>query len=336
MVNLAPNAVFTVDETPFCLWDWRLGHKNLEFLDQIDADYYRFQAEAFGELLESANGKRAAISLRIAYHHGLETLFSLLCATAQAPHAVIGWLLRCRPGDLRAVVGKIQRQENLTNLFTSDSISWSTLSEIINNFGGLGAERQDELRRDFASLWQRFAADLLSEDNRIEYNAMKHGMRVSQGGFSLWVGLEPSFGVAPPPEEMKPVGSSKYGTSVFVAERIEDSKRGSSPHFRLNRKSYNWLAESTVVALQLLSMSIQNIVGYLRVQNGAPPTSVKMTWPSDSDAFSLPWQKVPGVLTFSMNETVAEEHVVLLSRKDLKRRLDEARTKRRSGRPTDR
>ena len=77
---------FAVSDVPYCVWDPELRRTNLEFIEEIDPAYYEYIAGINKEALQDDDGAQyAAMAIRIAYFHGLETLFALLCACAQAP-----------------------------------------------------------------------------------------------------------------------------------------------------------------------------------------------------------------------------------------------------------
>lgn len=84
---------FVVDETPYCFWDSDISDKNINYLNWIDCDYYKYVAKIHSESLESEDKHRAAIALRAAYIQGLEVLFALLCTAVQSPNCVFGWML---------------------------------------------------------------------------------------------------------------------------------------------------------------------------------------------------------------------------------------------------
>jgi hypothetical protein len=74
---------FVVNETPYCIWDMNINQTDLDFLNMIDPHYFQHVAMVNGELLEGESSHYAAITLRTAYSHALETFFALLCATIQ-------------------------------------------------------------------------------------------------------------------------------------------------------------------------------------------------------------------------------------------------------------
>jgi hypothetical protein len=104
---------FAVDEEPYCLWDWELRKLNRQFLDSLDPQYFEHVANMNGQLLEGEENQYAATALRIAYSHGLESLFALLSATVQAPDCITGWFLRYRNRDLFNVMRKISNRERV-------------------------------------------------------------------------------------------------------------------------------------------------------------------------------------------------------------------------------
>ena len=80
--------VFAVADTPFCCWDHDHVERNVRFLSGVDTEHYWRLAEILAEHLEGAGAGTASIALRAAYHQGVETLFSMLGAYAQAPECL--------------------------------------------------------------------------------------------------------------------------------------------------------------------------------------------------------------------------------------------------------
>lgn len=81
-------SMFVVDETPYCLWDWELDKRNLDFLDQIDHEYFKYIVEAHFPNIGGDNSQRAAIVLKTTYHQALET-FLLYCLQPFKPQVVL-------------------------------------------------------------------------------------------------------------------------------------------------------------------------------------------------------------------------------------------------------
>ena len=93
--------VFAVGSKVYCCWEHDLPRRNDKFLSSIDCEYFRYIAQLHLDQIEGENKQRAAVALRSAYHHGLETFFSLVGALCQAPGAVPAWIPKCNNTVLR-------------------------------------------------------------------------------------------------------------------------------------------------------------------------------------------------------------------------------------------
>ncbi len=299
------NVVFSVNDDPFCIWDVSLAERNLEYLEQFDCKYFEYLAiTGLNGLEDEHHQKHAALLMRQGLYHGLETLFSMLGALIQAPDCVYGWVLKCNPGDVRRIVQRInQGDDSLPRKLVMNNISWKELSYAI--FAHSNSD-EGEVKRNadnFCGLWQRLAAHYLKEENIAEYNGIKHGFRIRPGGFGLRVGLEPEYGVPPPPEAMKTIGYSKFGSSFLTLEKVPvDEKQNRS--YRSRKMSLNWSTEQVALLLQLVSMSLENVIAALKIVNDMPPSDVQFFRPIESDAFEKPWQVSIGVTSATMDYSI--------------------------------
>ncbi len=283
-------AVFMVDNEPYCLWsDKDIKNDTLEFLDNIDPKYFEYQASTNLKKLSTKKYKQnAALAIRTAYSHGLETLFSLLCATIQSPYCVPAWLLLCSNKQLYSVVEKIHNRKDIALLVKPDRVDWQGISSAIHSPLVLqDKEKEKTIKTHFGELWSRWASDYLGNIFRKEYNSIKHGFRVKAGGFSFAIGAEETPGVHAPQGNMRLIGKSEFGSSFFDYIPINESK----PHIQLRRNSTNWDPEDMAWGLQLISISISNIVSFLKVVNEVDPTKVKFNWPRETETFREPWKR---------------------------------------------
>ncbi|MGH3144953.1 MAG: hypothetical protein ACRDTR_04035, partial [Rubrobacter sp.] len=103
---------FAVNEKARCYWDTDLQGKNAEFIRGIDPRYFRYLATTHGQNLDGSPEERAhaAMAVRSAYHHGVETLLALLFAGLQAPDCVVGWMQEYAMGDLRELADSVGGQ----------------------------------------------------------------------------------------------------------------------------------------------------------------------------------------------------------------------------------
>lgn len=279
---------FVVNDKPFCLWDTDIQSLTLEFLESIDPTYYEFIADSHLEAAIEEKSKFASLVIRTAYSQGLETLFALIAATAQAPHCVPAWINSYQNKDLYSVVEKISNNQPLLSALKEEHLSWPKLSEIIlSGFQIEDKEKEASIKDGFGKLWTRFAKDFLDQGFSGEYNSIKHGLRIRPGGFHLSIGVEDKPGVPAPKERMQLMGSSEFGSSYFVSEKMVDK----SYHVRLRRRHRNWDPEDFSWGLHLISMSLSNIISFLRMLNGVSPEEVRFQWPSDMSAFSEPWKR---------------------------------------------
>lgn len=313
--------VFAVAEDTYCCWDQELPQHNASFLATLDGDYFTYLANVHLSELEGENRQRAAVSLRTAYHHGVETLFSLLGAMAQAPDAVPAWLPRCLTPNLREVVQCLSSGRPLLTQRGRQSLRFEDLAAITHQYCWVTETPPNSTASRFATLWRRLAHELLDERNVFEYNSIKHGFRVGAGGFTLRIGEEVEYGVRAPEANMHTVGSSPFGTRFFVPLPLR-SDGESKFHFILKHSSLNWRAEAMAQRLQLIAFSIKNVVGCLRCMVGAPPDTIQFFRPEDPQAFEAAWQWSVGMFASDFSSTFAADEIVFDSRAALLSELE--------------
>ena len=289
---------FLVGKRPFCIWSDDLDEANRVLLRSLDADYFTFQGRQLARSLETDDAQRAAVALRSAYSHALETFFALLFAAIQAPDCVPAWLALYQPAELVALVDMVQRYDmpkSKLRIAKKDwDVRWSGIAATLMPVGGEFQDASQAIRRGFGRMWTFFANDFLNAQKRSEYNWIKHGMRVAPGGFVLRMGEEPALGVAPPEEAMHTIGRSKYGCTSFVPEAIANAPL----QLRYRMTSSNWNPNSHIAGLNALSVSVANLLVFLNAYNDYSDAG-EMTVPQDDAFYSSPWQSGVGVTTSS-------------------------------------
>lgn len=313
------NLIFTVNDEPYCIWEVSFSERNKEFLDGIDTQYFDYILNLH---LGSEDKKRASIGLRTALYHSLETLFSLLGAYIQAPLCPYAWLAKCSNKELRQLVANVGRRHNrLYNMLNIESVSWESVSKAVFQSYIPGTEKNVQTTKLFASLWHRLAQEFCDSNNIDEYNCIKHGFRVRSGGFALAVGLEHEYGVAPPENEMKIIGSSEHGSTFFKIETIGSAKKNRS--IRSKRTSVNWKFEKIALLVQLVAMSITNVVSALKIANGAKAGTCNFLRPKEDSDFDRPWTYLPGVTSCNMDFAINESEIISTTKEELKKKIDE-------------
>ncbi len=296
---------FAVDKTPYACWDWELKKKNLDFLKGIDAEYFRYIAEANAVNLDGDDKQRAALAIRLAYSQGLEVLFALLCSAIQAPQCVVGWMLSYKNSELECLISKINKGEKVFSRFKEQPIGWYSLAKYVHSYLSYEPEKLGWIHEGFGKLWSRFSREFTDEGISQEYNSAKHGLRTSLGGFFLRIGFEEKPGVLAPSKNMRPLGGSVFGTSYFRREKVGNTWL----NFRPRHQSRNWDPQNLIHKLVLLSMSIKNVASFLRILNGEQPEECEFTTPSTKEAFDQPWRRSVGITSTGMDTVLNPEHI---------------------------
>jgi len=313
--------VFAVDDQVFCCWEHDLAERNERFLSLIDGGYFNYVAQRHADQLEGKNRQSSAVALRAAYHHGLETFFSLLGALTQAPGAVPAWIPKSTNTSLRHLVESLRVGDMVLTQAGRQHVTIQALASLVHRYCWPDDSPAGFTGVRFGQAWIRFAKDFLDPHYIAEYNCIKHGFRVSSGGFVLSFGEEEEYGVIAPEENMHTLGASPFGTSFY--EEIPLLEDGSSKfHFRIRQRAINWRAEAMVQRLQLVAWSINNVVSALRCINGTEPHNVQFYRPEDPVAFENAWCWNVGVHTSNIDFVIDPSDFDLLPRTELRRELE--------------
>lgn len=202
--------VFAVWDDVFCCWAHNLVESNERFLTSIDGEYFNYVAHRHLDQIDGEERHRAAVPLRAAYHQGLETLFSLLGALAQASGAVPAWIPKCSNATLREIVDALRAGRTILTQDGPQPVSLSDLAALIHQFCWPDDQPAGATGERFGRLWNRFAHDFLDLHQVAEYNSLKHGFRVLPGGFFLRMGLEEEYGVRAPEANMQTIGGKSF------------------------------------------------------------------------------------------------------------------------------
>lgn len=296
---------FAVDDEPWCVWEWDLPERNLEFIEAISPDYFEHLAKVHIGQADGEDRRLAAVAIRLGYGQALEAFFALALATLQAPDCVPGWLSRYRLVQLHSLVRKVSAHEPVLTKLLLPEMSWDALANLVLCFRLESQERDRQVKDSYGTLWARLARDFSDEEQSHEYNCIKHGLRIRPGGFTLRVGQEEVPGVAASPDRMHPLGGSEFGCSMLKPEPIGQDRH----HFRLRRTSRNWQLENLAHGLVLIASSIRNLTSFLRIVNGVEPATVQFSWPQDLAVFKEPWKRSVGVTSFNLDTTVANTDI---------------------------
>jgi hypothetical protein len=302
---------FATHRTPHCVWDGDLAERSRRFLLSLDPGYFQYQAEVYRDrLLAKPDDVRAALSLRTAYLHGLESVVSLIGAILQAPRAIPGWILRCSTKDLIGLVREIDQGKVHYLEVKLPSCTWLDVSRFVHDVKGDDTERQ-AIVVGFAETWAGFARDFLSDELRAEYNSIKHGFRVRPGGFSMRVRPETTPGVAESETDWHVLGGSPYGTQFLRCESADKN------NFRLRDFAVNWSPANMIYGLFMIAASFRNLVARGLVLSGGEPGPGSMWSPPDGSWYSSPWKEGVPLRSSSVDFVFKMDEVTPMSRDEI-------------------
>lgn len=305
--------MFAINKTPYCVWEYDLRQRNLELLEGIDPNYFGYVAHTNLEKMNEENKHYAALSIRNTYSHITETFFSLLFAAIQAPDCVIGWLQKYKINQLRSLLKSINSYQKVLNKIDLKYYTWEEISTTINIFNHDNKNEKEEIQNCFGKLWRRISKEFLDKKSSREYNNIKHGFRIRPGGFNLAIGVQDSQGVPASPDKMKSLGGSKFGSTFFMPENINADKK----HFRVRRVSINWKPGLLVKKIDLLCLSLQNVLSFLKIVNGVSPENVIFSWPSDLKEFIEPWTKTSGTISINMDTSITKNDIEFFDKNEI-------------------
>jgi len=292
--------IFVVNNEPYCLWGLDLPERSREFLNGVDPGYFEFIHRLY---VDASDEKRASVALRLALHHALETFYSFMGAYIQAPECAYAWIGKCSTQDLRGLLEKIN--SGAKDIFTElklERVTWNAVATLIFSSYVPGTDRQTETIKRFSSLWSRMSRDFLDQTSIDEYNSLKHGFRVNSGGFTFAAGTEKQYGVAADDKDMTVLGHSDLGAKFFKISQLWPEKKSRS--VRSVRTNVNWSIENISMSLQLIGMSINNVVSALKIANGFSAAECKFERPVEDSDFNKCWGKSVGM------NSVTFDHVI--------------------------
>ena len=271
---------FVVDETPYCMWGADLQEQNQRLIDGVDPRFFNYLADTHVAGLEGPERQHAALAMRLAYAQAVETLFALLCAALQAPNCPLGWLLAYKNRELKRVVQHISSGSPVLSRSVTRPVTWHSISRDLHAFTHASAHEDARIKNLFADTWARLAREFTDDLAADEYNSIKHGFRAQTGGSSLQIrnsGVESDTSLN---------DRSEFGTRFFSVDRL--SSRGTN--FSAQNAMRNWAPVSLAVRMELIVLSIGNVVTYLRMRLGSIRDNARYQWPEDTEALRLAWE----------------------------------------------
>jgi hypothetical protein len=314
--------LFCVGNKPYCVWE--ANDSNKDAIRGIDPSYFSYLAATHTANLQGEHRSKAVAALSTSYYHGLETLFMLIFAALQAPRCVSGWLLKCWPQQLRELVadmsvGKFPRAVR----WKLQAGSWESVSKLMNGKLFAGLPEANEMVESFGVLWTRFARDYTEEYRIDEYNSFKHGFRIQVGVGPTVTIRQKADGSIPPPDQAKlPILQSDFGSSFCVEHELVDAHDPNlKHHFTIKYCHVNLQAEDLAKDLELLRISIHNVVAFLKMANGFPNGEISVASPDEKEVFKQSDAKSGNLARITFSPKISENDIEKLTKEEILRRL---------------
>lgn len=269
---------FCVIERPYVLWSGGLVSERERFLTSIDTGFYDrwvhllVQPPSDGDNDDSEEAERSDHSslIRLLWHHGIETLLMLVGAFMQAPGAPHAYFTKCKNEDVVELAASLVQEKPLRYVrLKYDHFTILGLLALIHE-GAPWAGGEQTLEH-FRLALVDMLMDYTMPQSRWEYNGIKHGLRARHGRFLVRVGIEETYGVAPPEESFGTLGYSESSSSFYVPKLISGAtKQQSRVNFALDNVAVPWSLDRVLCDLRIVSMLANNVVSALKRINGAP------------------------------------------------------------------
>lgn len=253
---------FMVHETPYYLIGDDIIKLNLRFLEDFQPEYfYETSKSLFSSIQNSDNrteNNYLASQIKTLYSQAVETFFAYLFGSLQAPLCIVGWLQLYRIKSLRKFVETINTNTRFPYFKISlKKYSWLQLSKQFNFFKHEDNQIHNKIINGYAEFWSKISEDITNEDKYIEYNQIKHGFRITPGGFSLFIQKEGKNN-----NPIIPLGSSKFGSTIYKPEYYMSNDKRTNI-ISLATISNNWNIDLYIKSLELLNYSLKNIKSFL-------------------------------------------------------------------------
>ncbi|MCH7770035.1 MAG: hypothetical protein IIA49_03325 [Bacteroidetes bacterium] len=314
------SCVFKVGDNSYCVWENDLKKRNLSFLQSINPSFYIYNLDLHSKNLDGDNKHNAALSIRLLYHHSVETLFTLIFSALQAPKCVYAWFQKSNSKILRELVLKVtNRDQSVFDVIGLKNISWESISSKILLSDKKWTDNIDEISKSHSNFLHNLSNDYLSDYDIKEYNSIKHGLRLKQRGFKFAIGPQKELNQPAKPKDMKVIGESDFGSSFYSLNPIKNLDIKKYPHFQSRHYAINWNLDSLIKLVTLIAFSIENTISFLKIFNGEQEVNFKV--PNDLEFYRMPWKDLSGVTQMNIDSDITKKMIKLTTKKEITDKL---------------
>jgi hypothetical protein len=82
-------------------------------------------------------------------------------------------------------------------------------------------------------------------------------------------------------------------------------------------RARNWDPEGLFMSIDLIALSIHNVVSWLRMLNGTAAQQLTYSWPENPDYFDIAMNKPPSLNNLTYDEVIDENEIKFLSREEI-------------------
>jgi hypothetical protein len=289
---------YFVYDQPYCLWTENAVEKNDQFLSDIDPSIYDRQVKNYARRNLDKVAIRREISplVRLFWHHSVETLLTLIGAALQAPRTVFAFFPDCSNQDVRNIA---------KSLYNSKPLEFCVIYPRPANFEDFSrfcyswtkwANDEDTITFVARAL-NGIVGDYLRDGHRLEFNSIKHGLRMSTGETSF--SMKPNEGDAPG-IKLSAKDSSRFMTIVPIDALGKEHKK---IHRQVITVTTGWSLEKSIKDISLVAMMIGNVISLIRCLTEGSPSRHKFHQPViDADWEAKYFDDVPQLQNMTWRE----------------------------------
>jgi hypothetical protein len=214
-------------------------------------------------------------------------------------------MLKYQTSQLTALIKKITEREPVSNQLRLTTKGWPEVVRALTPVADPSPEVEEHVSAT-GDAFRALAGDFIQADFDREYNSLKHGLRVQSGGSYFALGIEDTPGVPAPPERMRMIAQSDFGSTFLIAQKLK------ARQFAFGHTSVNWNPHAFVKRIPLAVVCMQNVIACLKMMNGAAEGECSLSLLTEEivdEALSIPSRS----FRFTLDATVAPDEVPDLS-----------------------
>jgi len=298
-----------VGENPKCFWFDEIKKRNIEYINRSDPIFSDKVLDLLKELYEKNPTDQFVCALiRQNYSQFLETLFSTIFACMQSPLFIEGWLSQYHENDIELLIEKINSNEKIYSYFGFSHYSWNDISSIIYQ---CDSTNKVEIVDGFSKLLKCLADEFLDDNLKKEYNSIKHGNRISLGGFRAEIAGDISLINAKRDDQYLQICGSDFGTTFLEPiKMLKDSTTMKNIHISFEITRIIWHPKILLSRMDLMCMIIKNVMSKCLLLSMDDPQNIVFYHPIDTKVFCGEIIESSGINCMRERNNVREDDVI--------------------------